>query len=275
MLIREHTLQLHTVENQAWAQVPEQSTGTGLLGRNASPHLSEGRTGAAVAGNGASLEHVRQGLLTLHTVLSTMQDPSVAANLARAHIHGSVSAVNSESTNESPDVQMTTSSMVDGPTRSRTEQRLEPNLDIDQILSLSHHPLRPVETSQDSLEADLGEAHPSTNLDRLTPSEDALEAAVAVAAARLRLRRSLARAGTVQAGTHVPVMPCRRPRDNRETLEIAGETDVSRTPTFYSGQWLDVEDTVHQWLEATVMRVRSRRMLVFPEQMRSRICQNI
>ena len=65
MLIREHTLQLHTVENQAWAQVPEQSTGTGLLGRNASPHLSEGRTGAAVAGNGASLEHVRQGLRQL------------------------------------------------------------------------------------------------------------------------------------------------------------------------------------------------------------------
>lgn len=53
-----------------------------------------------------------------------------------------------------------------------------------------------------------------------------------------------------------------------QSAEDAKEEDApeprtaARRPTFYAGQWVDVEDTVHQWLEATVMRVRSRRMLV-------------
>lgn len=28
-----------------------------------------------------------------------------------------------------------------------------------------------------------------------------------------------------------------------------------RRKVFYTGQWMDVKDTVNQWLEATVMRV--------------------
>ena len=34
-------------------------------------------------------------------------------------------------------------------------------------------------------------------------------------------------------------------------------TSADRPPrkSFYLGQWIDVKDTVNQWLEATVMRV--------------------
>ncbi|KAJ8601774.1 hypothetical protein CTAYLR_006829 [Chrysophaeum taylorii] len=51
-------------------------------------------------------------------------------------------------------------------------------------------------------------------------------------------------------------------RGRARSEEKEEEEAVVRTPTFYVGQWVDVEDTVHQWLEATVMRVRARRMLV-------------
>tara|TARA_B100000482_G_scaffold153188_1_gene115089 strand:+ start:524 stop:952 length:429 start_codon:yes stop_codon:yes gene_type:complete len=93
------------------------------------------------------------------------------------------------------------------------------------------------------------------------PSEDALEAAVAVAAARLRLRQSLIRAvNQTSAATATQRLIGLR----RNLAAAAGPADPDdRTPTFFAGQWVDVEDTVHQWLEATVMRVRGRRMLVF------------
>lgn len=34
-----------------------------------------------------------------------------------------------------------------------------------------------------------------------------------------------------------------------------GRSSAEQTSKFYVGQWLDVKDTVNQWLEATVMEV--------------------
>lgn len=42
-------------------------------------------SGDAVPGAGTSLEHVRQGLLTVHTLLSTMVEPRAATSTARTH----------------------------------------------------------------------------------------------------------------------------------------------------------------------------------------------
>ena len=110
-----------------------------------------------------------------------------------------------------------------------------------------------------------GQMRADMNSHRQTPSDDALEAAVAVAAARLRLRRLLAAAGTSEAGTTTRQrLPDRRLSPASSPQETPADMTSDRPPTFYPGQWLDVEDTVHQWLEATVMRVRSRRMLVIP-----------
>ncbi len=224
-------------------QVPGRGAATAAPGRNVPvrPASTEGG-GAPVAGSGASLEHVRQGLLTLHTILSTMQNPLLSANLARTHVREDGNFMNPELANES--------FVAHSPTLSRTQ----PGDHSSSPTTFSLTRPGPV-----ALEMEQAAHDRAPNME--VPSEDALEAAVAVAAARLRLRQSLIRAvNQTSAATATQRLIGLR----RNLAAAAGPADPDdRTPTFFAGQWVDVEDTVHQWLEATVMRVRGRRMLVF------------
>lgn len=233
-------------------QAPVRPTAAVAFGRNMPMQQpAVGLTGTAVAGIGASLEHVRQGLLTLHTILSTMQDPTIVVDLARSNIREGMLTVDSVE----PNVCLLTSSAFAGTARNQ----LQESLDDDRPSLVTSQTSIPQAASEGMID--------STISNRQTPNEDALEAAVAVAAARLRLRRTLATVATSQTSMLVPARSPRRRRfrDRQRANPQANaghETAYCRSPTFFAGQWLDVEDTVHQWLEATVMRVRSRRMLV-------------
>ena len=47
--------------------------------------------------------------------------------------------------------------------------------------------------------------------------------------------------------------------------ELSGQTEREETfpKVFYTGQWIDVKDTVNQWLEATVMQIDSVEKKIF------------
>ena len=233
-------------------QAPVRPTAAVAFGRNMPMQQpAVGLTGTAVAGIGASLEHVRQGLLTLHTILSTMQDPTIVVDLARSNIREGMLTVDSVE----PNVCLLTSSAFAGTARNQ----LQDSLDDDRPSLVTSQTSIPQAVSEGMIDSTISNGQ--------TPNEDALEAAVAVAAARLRLRRTLATVATSQTSMLVPARSPRRRRfrDRQRANPQANaghETAYCRSPTFFAGQWLDVEDTVHQWLEATVMRVRSRRMLV-------------
>jgi len=128
-----------------------------------------------------SLEHVRQGLLTLHTLLSTMEEPAQSANESRVRLRRNAEEI---------------AAITSLPTEIEDETPIE------------------TESTQEI-----------TSREELLPTT--LE--------------------HTSGGTTIATPSRRIP------------------PAFYAGQWVDVEDTVHQWLEATIMRVEQepvRRVLI-------------
>ncbi len=160
---------------------------------------------------GGDLEHIRQGLLTVETLLQAMRDRAVGSGRRQE-----------EGSNQSSDLQELPEEVIHSDSSDSN-----------------------VVTVQELLAGDDRSSHTGAVVDTESPAGDA------TVGTELPERESQAE-DNMQDDAEMEVIAEAAPA----SLESSTPVVVAPRRHFFVGQWLDVKDTVNQWLEATVMNIR-------------------
>ena len=201
-----------------------------------------------------SIERIRQGLLTMETILSTMEDfqlpevllPPITAtsSAATSYSNGSFRSIFNEII---PSNALNDSADRDG--KSVTTDKSE-------IESVDNKKFEEVSTSSSGADEN-SKMHSiaSKNLYNVIPD---IPSSVEGTTEPLRSNEERI---TVTTSVSAPVSI--QESDRSTSVSNGRVEDGPRTHRYYVGQWIDVKDTVSQWLEATIILVDLERRSVF------------